>query len=354
MNNQPFFNRRILLLTVLIMVSVFTLLLPAHAQEAETEDLITRIDTILNDLVEQETFSGAVLVGRGDDILLNEGYGMANIEWDVPNTPDSKFNVASITKQFTAAAILMLQEQGKLNLEDPICNYLEDCPDAWNAITIEQVLTHRDGIPELFNAPDPLESQAISPERLIALFRDKTLDFEPGKGQGYANSGYIVLGQVIETVSDQSYGQFLQENILQPLEMENTDYDNPDQVIKHRVTGYVNSNKVVEFVDPSILYAAGGLYSTTGDLFKWVRALFNGKVVSPETVETSLNNGYGLAVDVFGGRPVVAQNGYFPGFTSALRYFPDDDVTLIVLSNFEAVPIDQVVASIFNQLFGDD
>jgi CubicO group peptidase (beta-lactamase class C family) len=352
---------------VAVLIFAFVCISATSAQEATTDDPVTQIDTMLTRLAENRTFSGAALVARGDEILLNEGYGMANIEWEVPNTPDSKFRIGSITKQFTAMAILLLQEQGRLSVQNPICDYVEDCPAAWADITLLHLLNHTSGIRELFSIQEFTDNlmRPASPAQLIAFFRDEPLDFEPGTSWNYSNSGYVLLGHVIDEVSGQTYQRFLQENLFEPLGLEDTGYVYNHRIIPRQATGYMNSTQAADYVDMTLAYSAGGLYSTTGDLYRWARALFNGEVISPEGLQTALEAGAdlpgattgeyaaGLFMDELVGHRVIGHDGRIQGFVTFLSYFPEDDVTLIVLSNFENTPISEITENAARILFGE-
>ena len=229
--------------------------------------------------VKRDHFSGSILIARDGKVLFSQGYGMANLEHDVPNTPQTKFRLGSITKQFTAMAIMILQERGKLNVQDKVKKYLPDAPKAWDEITIHHLLTHTSGIPNYTAFPEFLKTLPVrvTLKELIAKFKDKPLDFKPGEKFRYSNSGYVVLGQIIETASGQNYPTFMKEAIFDPLEMNDTGYDNATAIIKHRASGYTRRLGIVltncDYVDMSIPHAAGALYSTVEDLLKWDQAL---------------------------------------------------------------------------------
>jgi CubicO group peptidase (beta-lactamase class C family) len=178
----------------------------------------SEVDTYLNSLVRIGSFSGSVLMARNGEVLLTKGYGFADREHKISNTPQTKFRLGSITKQFTAMAIIILEAQDKLDAQDPICKYLTECPEAWATITIHHLLTHTSGIPNFTDFPDYRRTSATpsAPEETIDRFQDEPLDFQPGESWSYSNSGYILLGHIIERVSNQSYEEFLQENIFTP------------------------------------------------------------------------------------------------------------------------------------------
>ena len=180
-----------------------------------------------------KTIYGISPVDRDGKTLLSKSYGSANLEWDIPNSPSTKFRLGSITKQFTAACILLLEERGKLKVEDPVKKYMPDAPAAWDKVTIFNLLTHTSGIPSFTGSPDHHSTEAIAttPEQLVARFRDKPLEFQPGEKWNYSNSGYVLLGYLIEKISRQSYRQFVHENIFNPLGMKESGYDSNSEII---------------------------------------------------------------------------------------------------------------------------
>ena len=228
------------------------------------------IDKILTVHTERETFTGAVLVARNGEILLSQGYGWADRENQITNTPQTKYRLGSITKQFTAMAILILQSREQLNVQERICRYLPECPDSWQEITIHHLLTHTSGIPDLTEFSDykTFKATPTTPEQTIARFKDKPLDFQPGEKCSYSNSGYVLLGIIIEQVSGRSYEMFLQQNIFDPLQMKNTGYDHNDDSLATGYTGVDSNWEKPAYIDMTLPYAAGGLYSTVEDLYR--------------------------------------------------------------------------------------
>src|SRR6266853_1671927 len=302
-------------------------------------------------------FMGSVLVARDGRVLLSKGYGEADLDWKVPNSPTTKFRLGSITKQFTAACILLLEERGKLSIGDPVKKYLADTPAAWDQITIFNLLTHTAGIPNFTDFPDYRSKQArpATPEELVARFRDKPLEFAPGAGMHYSNSGYVLLGYLIEKVSGQSYQQFLQDNIFTPLAMKDSGYDVNAQVIARRAVGYAPGPKgpvVAEYLDMSIPFAAGGLYSTTEDLLRWEQGLFGGKVLSAAslakmTTQFKEHYGFGLAVNTAGnGEKLIEHGGGVNGFNTKMLYLPEQRLTVIVLANLNGRAADDIASDL--------
>jgi CubicO group peptidase (beta-lactamase class C family) len=306
------------------------------------------MDEVVQSYVPRE-FMGSVLVARDRVVLFNKGYGSANLEWDIPNTPSTKFRLASITKGFTAASIMLLQERGKLKVEDLVKKYIPDAPAAWDKVTIFNLLTHTSGIPDYSKFPDfPLFSTfPTTTEQLVARFRDKPLDFEPGaEGKGnYTNSGYVLLGYLIEKISGQSYEQFVRENIFTPLGMKDSGYDSTNGVIPRLAAGYVPADGGplhARFAHPSVWHAAAGVYSTTEDLLRWEQGLFGGKLLSSSSLEKMFtpfrfNYALGHVVHTVNGRKVIEHTGLFDGFTTVLAYYPESKVIIVVLGNLNGL-----------------
>ncbi len=200
-----------------------------------------RMDQVIQSHVSAGTFMGTVLVARDGAVIVDKAYGMANVEWDIPNTPATKFRLGSITKQFTAAAILLLEERGKLKADDRVKSYLPDSPMAWDRITIFNLLTHTAGIPNFTSSADynTIKLSARSADAAVTSFRDRPLDFGPGEQMSYSNSGYLVLGAIIEKVSGQTYEKFVADNLFAPAGMTDSGYDSNSAIIKRRASGYL-------------------------------------------------------------------------------------------------------------------
>jgi CubicO group peptidase (beta-lactamase class C family) len=307
------------------------------------QDLTPKFDEYLNALVKQGRFTGSALVARDGKVIFAKGYGLANAELDVPNTPQTKFRLGSITKQFTAAAILLLQERGKLSVQDPICKYFESCPGAWSEVTIHHLLSHTGGIPNFTNFPDyqPKMMLPVTTQEMIARFKDKPLDFKPDEKWSYSNSGYFLLGYIIEKVAGESYESFLQKNIFQPLRLTATGYDLHGTILKNRATGYsLVKGKMVnsEYLDMTQPFSAGSLYSTVEDLFAWNEALYSGKLLSAKSLEamtTPVKNGYGygLGIQTKSSRKMISHGGGINGFSTFIARYADEKITLVVLRN---------------------
>lgn len=321
------------------------------------------MEQIVQSYVWDKKFMGTVLVAQDGKVVLDKGYGFANLEWNIPDSPTTKFRLGSITKQFTAASILLLEERGKLKIEDPLKKYLPDAPAAWDKITIYSLLTHTSGIPSFTSFPDYRSTEATptTPEQLVARFRDKPLNFQPGEKWEYSNSGYVLLGYLLEKVSGESYEDFVQENVFKPLGMTDSGYDSNSAVIQHRASGYAPSrNGPVNagYIDMTIPFSAGALYSTTGDLLRWEQGLFGGKVLSAASLQkmtTPFKEDYafGLLVRTVSGRKVIDHGGGIEGFNTEMAYYPDDKLTVIVLANLNGPARDEIASKLASVMHGE-
>jgi len=323
----------------------------ATASAADNARDVNHMEQAVSSRFASGTFMGSVLVARGNVTLLAKGYGDADIQRHVPNSPHTKFRLGSVTKQFTAAAILLLQERGQLRVEDPVKKYLPDAPAAWDQITLFNLLTHTSGIPNFTSFPDyrDSESKPTTPAELVARFRDKPLDFAPGSEFRYSNSGYALLGYLIEKVSGRTYQQFLQQNIFNPLGMQDSGYDSNTQVIENRAIGYhLDANQrpaPAGYIDMTIPYAAGGLYSTVEDLLRWDRGLYGGKLLSAASLEqmtTPYKDRYAFGLEVGTEWPVIGHNGGIEGFNTSVLYARSEKVAVIVLANLNGPAADDL------------
>ena len=322
-----------------------------------------RMEQVIQSYVKAGTYMGTVLVARDGNIVFDNAYGSANLEWEIPNTPATKFRLGSITKQFTAASILLLEERGRLKIEDKVSAYLPDAPESWGRITIYNLLTHTAGLPNFTSLPEygTVKLSNAPVEKIIATFRDKPLDFGPGEQMRYSNSGYLVLGAVIEKLTGGSYAKFVADNIFTPLGMKDSGYDSNSALIPHRASGYIKGAAAVvnaTYIHMSIPHAAGALYSTTGDLLKWEQALFAGKVVSPASLQkntTPFKNDYafGLTSRLEKGRRVIWHNGGIDGFNTSMAYYPDTKTVVIVLANVNGPVPDILVPQLGALMHGE-
>jgi CubicO group peptidase (beta-lactamase class C family) len=331
-------------------LTVLLVAISAWAQDA------ARMEQVIESYVAKHQFMGSVLVAKGKDVLLDKGYGSADLEWDIPNSPLVKFRLGSVTKQFTAASIFLLQERGKLNVDDPVKKYMADAPPAWDRITIYHLLTHTSGIPNFTSFPEyrKWEPFATTAAEAVARFRDKPLDFAPGEKWSYSNSGYVLLGYLIEKVAGGSYEQFVRDNIFTPLDMKDSGYDSNSAIIPRRASGYSRVKDAfvnAGYINMTIPHAAGALYSTTRDLLKWEQGLFGGKLLSAASLEkmtTPFKDDYacGLGVTTKNGRKVIEHGGGIEGFATQLTYYPDDRLTVVVLGNIDSAASGEIAAKL--------
>jgi CubicO group peptidase (beta-lactamase class C family) len=295
----------------------------------------------------------AVLVRWGGETVLRKGYGMADLDLGVPIAPEHVFEIGSITKQFTAAAILELAEAGKLALEDPITRFLPDFTTGASTVTLEQLLHHTSGVPSYTEMPEwvPRWREDMSLDTLIGLFRGKPLDFPPGTSWSYSNSGYVLLGAVIEKASGKSYEEYVESELFAPLGLTATRYGHQQEIVKGRVEGYHTGNSGLEnapYLSLTQPYAAGSLMSTVDDLARWSDALEKGEVVSRASLErmfrpavlaggdqdgVSTRYGLGIGVHEVAGRPAHEHGGGIHGFASDLLRIPGEELVVVILSN---------------------
>ncbi len=320
---------------------------PAKPAALDPVTLEKKVDELLKAHVSVNDFSGSVLLANGGTPLVAKGYGYANREWEIPNTPQTKFRIGSITKQFTSMLVMQLREQGKLRVEDSVCQYVTPCPDAWKPVTIHHLLTHTSGIPTYTGMAEWREGNMVpkTVDQIIAFFRDRPLQWTPGEKYAYNNSGYFLLGVVIEQAAGKKYEQALEEMILTPLGMKDTGYDWPRTIIARRASGYTGRGRALTnaaALDMQQPYSAGALYSTVEDLLKWDQALYTEKLL-PEAAKAIMwtpvlsNYAYGWQVaepapQTFGYRR-VAHGGGINGFSAMIVRVPGPNVTAIVLAN---------------------
>ncbi len=344
--------RRILLVAVAIAMCT---------QAAAAQDIAAKVDEYIAAHMKVNQFSGSLLIAKDGKVLVAKGYGLANREWDIQNTPQTKFRLGSITKQFTSMSILLLEERGKLATTDSICKFLEPCPAAWQPVTIHHLLTHTSGIPSYTNQPEYVKTMAHAKtkEQMVAGFRDMPLEFPVGDRFKYDNSGYFLLGMIIEKVSGQDYAAFLRANIFDPLGMQDTGYDTAAALLPRRAAGYSRDGDSVAnapYVDMGQPYAAGSLYSTVEDLYKWDQALEARKLLSAASYQKlwtpfKNNYAYGWALPP-GPRKSISHGGGINGFSTDIARYPDDKAVIIVLSNLESAGASRMGRDLSAILFG--
>lgn len=320
------------------------------AQSSDRDRLVNRIDSLVDAYRVAHNAPGtSVGVVRGSDTLVLKGFGLANVEDSVPATASTVYRIGSITKQFTAAGILRLVEQGKVQLDAPVSTYLPHFPRADGRVTIRQLLTHTSGLPNYTELPEfaDLRRTDLADGQLVAFFGGRPLDFPPGTRWHYSNSGYYTLGLVLQQLGGVPYAVYLDQTILKPMGLEHTLYCSVEPLIPHRASGYsVTSNEIVNasYLSMHLPGAAGALCSTVGDLLHWQLALVGGRAVRPETYRemttpATLRDGthptYGFALGVYAlhGHAAVEHSGGINGFSADLAYYPADSLSVVVLMN---------------------
>lgn len=346
------------LVCLLILVMAVSVILFLAYQNRQTT--FYAIDQYLN----QNNFQGTLLIAKEGKILLNKGYGFANQEHLIPNKAETVFRAGSITKQFTAVIILQLQEKGLLNVHDPLTKFLPDYPEG-NRITLHHLLSHTSGVEEItdFLNLSEIQRHPSTPEKVMAYFKDLPLRFPPGSKYEYSNSGYIVLGAVIESIIQQPYEQYLKENIFDRAGMKNAYLDRNQKIISNRASGYASDKEGAlvnaEFVEMSFPHAAGSLSMTAGDLFLFHEALYEGKLLSDSsfkllftphalTEKKGIFYGYGFFLDE--NNHSKGHMGEIEGFRAAFYHYVDHHLTIIVLSNHENIDAFALQSELFSKL----
>ncbi len=343
---------------------LLVLFLTASAGPSLTaQTLEQKIDKKISDTYPADGPGVAVLVAKGDKVLYRKGYGKANLELDLPMKSDYVFRIGSITKQFTAAAILKLMEEGKLSLSDPLTKFLPDYPTHGHTITVENLLNHTSGIKSytgMMQWTDEVRRRDFTVDSLINFFKNEPIDFAPGEQYRYNNSAYILLGFIIEKVSGMTYGDYVEQQFFKPLGMKNSHYGYTDKIIPNRINGYQRDGdnyKNADFLSMTQPYAAGSLLSTVDDLHTWYRALAAGKVISAESLKkalapTKLNSGktidygFGLGTGNVQGSPSYGHNGGINGFLSSSVYLPKEEIFVVTLTNCDCSPLGDLDAEL--------
>ncbi|RFZ92901.1 class A beta-lactamase-related serine hydrolase [Mucilaginibacter conchicola] len=337
-------------------------LLPAGTVCAQ--HLPQRLDELLSAYASVHEFTGTVLVAKKGEVLLEKGYGSQNIRQRIPNSPATIFEIASVTKTFTAALILKLVEENKLSLDDRLSQYYPAYPHG-ESIRIRHLLTHTSGIYNYTENGDFMHERSGEPadERsMMALFEDQPLEFEPGKGWKYSNSGYQLLGYIITKVTGMTYQQAIRKYIFQPLQMTHSGFDFMHLDTLKAAKGYYDPGSgkiytmVAPLIDSTVTLSAGSIYSTVNDLYKWHEGLQQNKVMNKESQELAYlpvreNYGYGWIIDSIYGKKVVAHSGGVFGFRSNFARVPEDDICVILLSNTETPALNEITRSVLAVLY---
>ena len=358
-------------LTILILFIQLVFLTTIYAQSKAE-----KIDALMRIYAQYDQFNGSILVVDKGKVIYKKGFGLANKEWHIPNTPDTKHRLGSVTKQFTAMLIMQLVEEGKLQLHVPIEKYLSDYPKhAAKTVTIHQLLKHSAGIPNFVSFRKFYSKNSrnhFTPKQFVKVFADSTLQFTPGSKFKYSNSGYFLLGYIIEQVSGKTYEQMLQEYIFKPLKMTNTGYDSHHKILNKRASGYEKKGfKYVNasYLDMSIPYAAGALYSTVEDLFLWEKALTENKLVSKTSsrliftphISTGKRNygyGWGIGYEKIEGTKdsvnVIEHGGAIDGFHTFVTRIPENNQFIVLLNNTGKTYLPQINKAIRQILYNAD
>jgi CubicO group peptidase (beta-lactamase class C family) len=328
-----------------------------------------RLDSVISHHAASGGFSGAALVADSSGVVLEQGYGFANLEWNIPNTPDTRFRIGSISKQFTAALVVKLVEQGKVSLDSKLSDVLPWYrADTGSKVTIRQLLNHTSGI-DRSGVPRMIREHACSPMPLrdeVVEYCSGDLEWVPGSQFAYNNAGYLILGAVVEELSGLSYAEALQTILLEPVGMENTGLYDPSAVLPRRASGYDVTDEGVrlpKFVDATLASAAGGVYSTVGDLYRWDRALESNLFLSERGRRLLFTPGLGeyamgwfvMSMPVGPGmdhRTVIRHPGQGDGFQSIFWRIPEDGVTIILINNVGRPSLSDIAEELLAVLYG--
>lgn len=361
-------------LTCLVIFSLFSFTLPSCLQSSVTQnpqaDQIHQFVKTYNDYLQ---FNGTILVASEGEIIYKNGFGKANFEWEIPNQTNTKFQIASVTKQFTSMLIMQLVAQGKLDQHIPISNYLPDYPTPQgNLITIHHLLNHTSGIPNHTSFPSYRTQMMkfIKPQDLVNTYSDSTLLFPPGEKFDYSNSGYALLGYLIEKIEKKPYEKVLEEKIFNPLGMNNSGYQPSQRLIKNKASGYSTiglSYLKANYMDISEAYSSGGIYSTVEDLFLWDQALYSEKLLpklwldslfSPQVPLGNIHyaNGWDIGEFQIGNTSStlksISHDGVINGFTALISRIPSKKVSIIILNNTGGAPLHHMTKGILGILNG--
>lgn len=364
-------RRRMLLVTILASPAVAVVLAAGATSALRQAPAGTSLDAQADVVVaaamkDQNIPAVSIAIARAGSTLVAKGYGLANVELDVKASPSTVYRIGSLTKQFTAVAVMRLVESGKISLDDPVEKYLPDYPVGGRRITIRHLLTHTSGIKSYTGlGPKFWDTSRLdySHEKLIALFKDEPPDFQPGEKYLYNNSGYYLLGVIIEKVTGESYGSHMKKTLFDPLGLPSTMYCDNEPVVKQRAAGYQVSLGVVQNAAPLSMkapFSAGALCSSVTDLVAWMSALMNGKVVSRASLDqmitpATLNDGkpttYGFGLGVSDGdKKAISHGGGINGFASYLTYLPESRTIVAVLTNLGGAKPGTIAAELIKTL----
>ena len=333
-------------------ILIGTVLLGSGPYLPADDSLAAKVDAIASDALQGPVAGMSVAVGRGGQVLLAKGYGFANAELKVPAGPDTIYHIDSITKFLTAAAVLKLAEEGRLGLDDDVGKWVPGFSTPERPVRIRHLLSHTSGLRSYTSEPGSEERERLDlgPEQILGLVRGATPHFAAGDGWRYCNTGFYMLGMVIEKVTGKAYGQYMRDELFQPLGMESTRYGDVRPLIPNRAAGYeVEAGRLVNgpLMSWSLPFSGGNVVSTVLDLLKWTDALAHGRLLKPESLKTMwspsrladgtpIDYGLGTRLGMLSGHRMVGHTGSGGGFKTALLFFPEDDLTVAVLTNTDA------------------
>jgi CubicO group peptidase (beta-lactamase class C family) len=353
-----------------IRAAVLVAALVLWADTATAQDKVRALDALLTSYQDAGVFNGAALVSENGKVIFKKGYGFADFEWKIPNTPDTKFRIGSITKQFTATVVLQLVDEGKLSLESTLSSVLPYYrKDTGSKVTVHHLLTHTSGIPSYTSLPNFFRDVSRDPHgvrEFVEKYCSGDLEFEPGSRFLYDNSGYFLLGAIIEEVTRKPYAQAVRERVFEPLGMTGSGYDLSGPILEKRARGYESGPAGVrnaDYLDMGLPYAAGSLYSTVEDLYIWDQALYGEKVLPSKTKERMFTPGlgnyaYGWSVvkqpiaENKAERLTIGHTGGINGFNTIIRRVPEDRHLVVIFNNTGGTNLDAMAGGLLDVLYG--
>lgn len=339
----------------LVFLTVLTFVTPCQSQ-----DLAAWTDSYIRGLAPAQHFRGTIVVERNGHVLVAKSYGLAVEEWKVPNSQETKFEIASVSKQFTAAAILQLVDRGKLQVSDPVSKFYPEAPPSWNGITVHQLLTHTSGLPN--NGLENFTKGLCVPytaDELINTLRDRPLAFTPGSAWAYTNTEYYLLAAIIERLSGERYGEYLAHHVFEPLKMGHSGFAATLDLVPQMAEGYTRENGVLrhrDYFDRSVEIGAGGIYTNAEDMLLWNKALDSAGFLSAESLDLMFtahppgNYGYGWFIDA-APRQRSYHEGSDPGFAAFEARYPEDHVVIVVFANEDDSPVRNIADTLAKYLF---
>lgn len=355
--------RQLLLISFILALASCDISTPKPSHSNQSSSLDSNIDAYIQRHVENGRFNGSLLIGKGDSLVYQKAFGMADRSFETPNDPATKFMIGSITKPFAALAIMILVEQGKLGLDDTLSTYFPSFPSS-KKITISQLLNHTAGLDDYQKLSDwkaDSKSDLTSPQSTVEKMRRLPLLSEPGEQFRYSNVGYILLGLIIEQVTEQSFADFIQDEILNPLELKNTGVAKNHAIIPHLAKGYSSSPKETlhaEYINYKQPFSSGNMYSTPNDLWLFTKAVMGGKLLSEKTTQAIFNSGkhygYGWGLRTFGKTKAFGHYGGMNGFVGAITFIPEDDWFICLLTNDENTPKARITNDLVSIIKGED